>query len=316
MDRTKIVVLCGPTATGKTAIAVEVALALAAAGRPGEVINADSTQVYRGLDLGTAKPTDAERGGVPHHLFDVRDPDRPLSAAVWAGLADAAIAAIVARGGAPIVVGGTGFYLKALLRGLFAAPDVAPEIRARLARRAAEPGGYDALRARLERDDPASAATIHRNDRMRTLRALEVLEASGRTIGELRDGDPAWRGGLRYDALQIGLDLPRPLLYARIDARQAEQVRAGLLDEYRRLLASGLSPELKALNGLCYRHMRWVHEGRMSLDEALALDARDNRRYAKRQLTWFRRQPGIRWFDPRSDRPAILEAARRHVAGA
>lgn len=302
---TKIVVVCGPTATGKTALSVELARAYA-----GEVVNADSTQVYRGMDLGTAKPTLAERGGVLHHLFDIRDPNEQCSAAEWARLADEAIAGITSRGHLPIVVGGTGFYLRALLDGLFEAPAVDPDVRARLAVEVSAPDGLARLRARLEAVDPEAAAGIMPRDRFRILRALEVFESSGQKISELRAAHAAGKSGPRYDALILGLEIPRAELYARIDARQAEQVNAGLLDEYRALLVRGFSPDLPTLNGLCYRHMRFVHEGRMTLEEAIELDRRDNRRYAKRQWTWFRAMPGIRWFDPRTDGPAIHDAVR------
>lgn len=309
MDKPRIVVIGGPTATGKTALSVRIARELG-----GEVVNADSTQVYRGMDIGTAKPTAEERGGIPHHLFDIRDPDRQLSAAEWASLADEAIAGIAARGRLPLLVGGTGFYLRALLYGLFDAPEIDPDVRARLAREAATPEGFARVRARLESVDPAAAAKIHPNDAMRTLRALEVFDSSGERISDLRERDDAWRGEPRYEALVVGLTLPRDELYRRIDERQAAQVRAGLLEEYRALLAAGFPPELRTLNGLCYRHMRWVHEGTLPLEEAVRLDQRDNRRYAKRQLTWFRSMPGIRWFDARTEVDAALSAVRTFVA--
>lgn len=304
----RIVVIGGPTATGKTALSVSLAKTFS-----GEVVNADSTQVYRGMDIGTAKPSEAERGGVPHHLFDIRDPDAQLSAAEWTRLADEAIADIAARGKVPVVTGGSGFYVRALLYGLFDAPEIDADVKARLEEEARTPEGFAALRAKLEAVDPAAAAKIHANDRFRTLRALEIFESSGERMSDLHERDASWKGEARYPALVIGLNLPRELLYERIDARQAAQVEAGLLEEYRALLAKGYSPELRLLNGLCYRHMRWVHEGKMTLDEAIRLDQRDNRRYAKRQLTWFKSTPGIRWFDPRTDSAAITQAVREFL---
>lgn len=301
----RIVVIGGPTATGKTALSVSLAKTFG-----GEIVNADSTQVYRGMDIGTAKPTEAEKGGVPHHLFDIRDPDAQLSAAEWVRLADAALADISARGKLPILAGGSGFYIRALLYGLFDAPEVDADVKARLEEEARTDEGFAALRKRLEEADPAAAAKIHPNDRFRTLRALEIFESSGEKISDLHEKDASWKGEARYPALIVGLNLPRELLYERIDARQAAQVRAGLLEEYRALLAKGYSPDLRLLNGLCYRHMRWVHEGTMTLEEAIRLDQRDNRRYAKRQLTWFKSTPGIRWFDPRTDEQAIFQAVR------
>lgn len=301
----KIVIVCGPTATGKTALAVALAKEFG-----GEVVNADSTQVYRGMDLGTAKPTLEERGGVPHHLFDVATPDRPLSAADWARLADEAIEGIASRGKVPIVAGGTGFYLRALVDGLFEAPPVDPAVRARLSEEAAR--DLPALYARLLRVDPVTAHEVKPGDRFRISRALEVYESSGEPISAFRARHAAAKTGPRYDALWIGLTLPRDLLYARIDARQEEQVRAGLPEEYRRLAAI-YGRENRLLNGLCYRHMRFVEEGRLSLDEAIALDRRDNRHYAKRQLTWFKKVPGIRWFDPRDAGEAIRDAVREFL---
>ena len=301
-------VVCGPTATGKTALSVKLAKAF-----DGEVVNFDSTQVYRGMDIGTAKPAEAERDGVPHHLLDVRAPDEPLSAAAFAKLADAAIADIAGRGKLPILAGGTGFYLRAVLEGLFEAPEIDPEVRARLVEEGRTEEGLARLYARLRDVDPATAAEVKPRDRFRVLRALEVYDSSGTPISELRRRHAETKGGPRYDALLLGLDLPRELLYERIDRRQAEQVRAGLLDEYRALLAEGHSPDLHTLNGLCYRHMRWVHEGRMTLEEAIRLDQRDNRRYAKRQRTWFKGVPGIRWFDPRFDEQRIFDAVRDFV---
>ena len=310
---TRIVVIGGPTATGKTAVSVRLARRLARAGRPGEILNADSTQVYRGMDVGTAKATLEERAGVPHHLFDIRNPDEQLSAVEWAALADAAIAAIAARGGVAIVAGGTGFYMRALLEGLFDAPSANRAVRDRLEAEMAEPGGPERLRARLVTADPDAAAVIHANDRFRTIRALEVFETSGQTITALRAAHGRGHGARRYDALITALTLPRDLLYAKIDARQAEQVKSGLLEEYRSLLAAGYSPDLRTLNGLCYRHMRFVHEGRMSLDEAIELDRRDNRRYAKRQFTWFKGVPETRWYDARTDEARLHEDVFRFL---
>ncbi|HVO30954.1 MAG TPA: tRNA dimethylallyltransferase, partial [bacterium] len=158
-----------------------------------------------------------------------------------------------------------------------------------------------ALRARLEKVDPEAAASIHPNDAFRTLRALEVFESSGTPISAFRAEHGRGKGERRYDAFIAVLTLPRDLLYAKIDARQRAQVESGLLEEYRRLLGRGLSPDLRTLNGLCYRHMRFVHEGSMTLDEAIALDQRDNRRYAKRQFTWFKGVADARWYDLRTE---------------
>jgi tRNA dimethylallyltransferase len=311
---TKIVAIGGPTATGKTAVSVRLAQRLARAGHAGEIVNADSTQVYRGMDIGTAKPSAEERADVPHHLFDIRNPDEQLSAAEWAKLADEAIAQIVARGHVPIVVGGTGFYFRALLEGLFEAPEVDPAVRARIEKELQTPEGLAAVRARLEAADPESARAIHYNDRFRSQRALEIYESSGRTMSALRAEHARGKGARRYEAFYAALELPRELLYEKINARQEAQVKAGLLEEYRSLLAKGYSPELRTLNGLCYRHMRFVHEGKMTLEEAIDLDRQDNRHYAKRQFTWFRGVPEIRWYDSRTDEERFMRDAFSFLA--
>jgi tRNA dimethylallyltransferase len=288
--RPKIVVICGPTGVGKTAATIALGLRLG-----GEVVNADSMQVYRRMDIGTAKPTPEERAALPHHLIDLVEPDEPFDAARYARLAEAAILEIAGRGRLPLVVGGTGLYLKALMHGLFDAEPPDPGRRRRLEAQA-DRLGSPALHDRLRSVDPETAARLHPNDRCRIIRALEVLEATGRSMGaHHRSHRFATR---RFDALKIGLHLPRPQLYARIDRRACSMIDAGLREETEALLAMGYHGGLKPMQALGYRHMLALIAQRSTLPQALALLQRDTRRYAKRQMTWFRADPEIRWFDP------------------
>ncbi len=295
--RQRIVVITGPTATGKTALAVDLALVLG-----GEVVNADSMQVYRGMDVGTAKPSEEEKRGIPHHLIDVADPDEPFNAARYRDLAAPAVERIAGSGGVCFVVGGTGFYIRALLGGLFDCPQASSELRARMDREWEEQGGR-VLHDRLRRVDPASADRVHPNDRVRILRALEVTELTGRPFSSL-----AGAHGFReeaYQALKICLSLERERLYGRIDRRSRAMMEGGLLEETRGLLDKGYSPELKPMQAIGYRHAAACLTGAWEREEAIERLQADTRRYAKRQITWFRREPGIRWR-PAEDRDGIL----------
>jgi len=285
----KVAVLVGPTAVGKTAVALDLAEALGA-----EIVNADSMQVYREFDIGTAKPTLAERARVPHHLVDVADPDEPYDAARYAREGRAVIARLHQRGVPPLVAGGTGLYIKALLAGLFPQEDAVHEVRPQLARELADQG-LPALYARLESLDPATARRLAPGDTYRILRALEVVEATGRPLSELHAAH-----GFQdrpYDTLKIGLHLPREELYRRIEARVDLMVAQGWLEEVRTLLQR-YSPEIKPLQALGYRHLAAVVQGDLTLAEAVELTRTETRRYAKRQLTWFRADPEVRWFAP------------------
>jgi tRNA dimethylallyltransferase len=298
----RVVVICGPTASGKTAVGIEVARALG-----GEIVSADSMQVYRYMDIGTAKPTAAEQAAVRHHLIDVADPDEPFDAAAYMAHGRRALADLIRRGRTPVVVGGTGLYLKALLCGLFRSDARDAAVRARL-RAEAEAQGPAALHARLAQRDPQAAARLHPNDAVRILRALEVLEVTGRPISELqrehRFGDAPFR------ALKIGLALERAALYRRIDRRVEAMLAAGLEEEVRALLARGYGPQLKSMQSIGYSHMAALIAGRSSRAECVRTLQRDTRRFAKRQLTWFRADPEIMWLAP--DR--VLEAIRRSGA--
>jgi tRNA dimethylallyltransferase len=288
--RPPLLVIAGPTGVGKTAAAVALAARL-----PIEVVSADSRQVYRGMDIATAKPTREDRAAVAHHLIDVTDPDDRYHAARFAREARAAIDAIRARGRLPVVVGGTGLYVRALVRGLDPAPPADPEFRRELTETAAREGGA-ALHARLAREAPAMASRLHPHDLVRIVRTLELLRA-GAPVGE---GQRRWRdpgaGGLDT-VLYVGLTLPRATLAVRLRARAAAMVAGGLVGEVRALLARGYDPSLPAMQGIGYREFTLVLRGELDVADALRRMQRDTVRYAKRQWTWFAREPGIQWLD-------------------
>lgn len=281
-----ILVVAGPTATGKTAAAVEVALRLG-----GELVGADSVQVYRGFDIGSAKPTPEELRGVRHHLLDVLDPDQPIDAGGYADMADETIADIASRGALPIVVGGTGLWLRALVRGLVDVPAVDPTIRGRLEAEA-DAVGAPALHARLASVDPIAADKIHPNDRVRIVRALEVFAQTGRPLGELRAEHAL--GAPRYPTLFVVLDLPADELAVRIAQRTRQMIEAGWADEVRALVerwGEGVRP----LGSVGYREMLEHLREAVPLDETERRIAKSTRIYARRQRTWFRSEPGIAW---------------------
>jgi tRNA dimethylallyltransferase len=296
----RVLVIAGPTASGKTALALELARRLG-----GEIVNADSQQVYRGLDVGTAKPSRAERAAVPHHLLDVVEPGEGMDAARFASLADAAIAEIAGRGRLPIVAGGTGLYLRTLLHGVVAAPGRDPALRAQLEEEAARLG-RPALHERLRAVDPAGAARIRPNDLVRVIRALEIA-AGGATSSELH-ARHAFRED-RYDAAILALDPPRPELHARIDARVREMFAAGLLDEGRALLAAhgGALPRRLPIG---YAEAAACVRGEIAVEEAIRRVQVAHRRYARRQMIWLRKERGVEWLRPPHDAEAL---ARRVV---
>ncbi|MBK8480049.1 MAG: tRNA (adenosine(37)-N6)-dimethylallyltransferase MiaA [Proteobacteria bacterium] len=283
-----LLVIVGPTAVGKSTLAVALASAL-----DGEVVSADSMQVYRGFDIGTAKPTAAERAGVPHHLIDVVAPDQGFSAADFVAQAEVAVAAIRARGRLPIVVGGSGLYVRALLYGLFAAPAVDPALRAAL-RRVAQEQGSPALHERLRHVDPAAAAQIHAHDFVRISRALEVFEQTGQRISALRRAHGF--ATPRHAARLVGLDLEPAQLRERIATRADQMLARGWLEEVRALCAAGYA-ESHPLGGLGYRRLREHLEGRLDLEEAMRQTRRETWRFARRQRNWFAHESALRWFD-------------------
>jgi tRNA dimethylallyltransferase len=283
-------IIAGPTASGKTSIGVQIALETGA-----ELVGADSMQVYRKLDIGTAKPTLAELQGIPHHLIDVADPDEPFDAERFVTEADRAIADIAQRNRKIIVVGGTGLYIRALLHGLHKGPKPAPEIRTALMKRAASEG-WPALHAELAAKDPVSATKLHPNDGVRILRALEVFEESGIPMSEWQKQHGFAKQ--RYPALLLGLTRPREGLYRRINNRVDEMMGCGFLAEVEALIDGGYGPELKPMQGLGYRRMAQHITGELNLAEAVEKTKTDTRRFAKRQLTWFKREPGLAWCEP------------------
>ncbi len=292
----RVIAIVGATATGKSALAMALASEL-----PGEIVNADALQVYRGFDIGTAKPGPAERARVPHHLIDVLDPSERWSAGEFARRARQAIAEIQERGRTPIVAGGSGLYLRALFDGISPVPPGDPEIRSELRERLAREG-LEPLAAELARVDPATAERLAAGDTQRVLRALEVIRASGRPLSSWIAEQPF--GTQRIAALRVGLTLPRVLLYDRIAGRVARMVEQGWVAEVAHLLARGLGPGLPAFQAIGYRQIVRHLEGEWCLDDAIADTVKATRRFAKRQETWFRKEPEVVWFSAQDlDRP-------------
>ncbi|MGH7411184.1 MAG: tRNA (adenosine(37)-N6)-dimethylallyltransferase MiaA [Candidatus Methylomirabilis sp.] len=281
--------IVGPTAVGKSSLANALAERVG-----GEIVVADSLQVYRGLDIGTAKASAEEQQRVPHHLLDLVDPDMPFSAADYARLARATIDDIRGRGHLPIMVGGTGLYVRAFLRGLFDGPMENVSVREAL-RQEATRVGVPGLHQRLQALDPEAAAAIHPNDLFRIVRALEVTTLAGRPISAMRKESRRHHEPVCGPVLRFGLERHREELYRRIEMRVEEMLARGFLDEVRGLLDRGYSPTLRPLRAFGYRHMIEHLEGRATLDEVVSRLKRDTRRYAKRQLTWFRHEDGIEW---------------------
>jgi tRNA dimethylallyltransferase len=285
----KIVIICGPTAAGKTQVGIELARRY-----EGEIISADSQQVWRGFDIGTAKANLTSRSSISHHLIDVAEPDERFDAARYVELADAAIADIVVRGRPPFVVGGTGMYIRMLVHGLCQAPPRDADFRAALEAKIGG-GGLSGLWEMLGQIDPDSAKVIHPNDRTRIIRALEIHHLTGHPASSLRRGH-RFRNR-RYEALKIGLNVDRAELYRRIDERVDRMMEEGLLGEVRRLLAR-YDQSCQPFAGVGYRELVSHINGRLALREAVGLTKRNSRHLAKRQLTWFRADPEVRWFDP------------------
>jgi len=284
-----LVVICGPTASGKTELALRLAERFDV-----EVVSADSRQVYRTMDVGTAKPNQQERALVPHHLIDVVDPDEDFTAADFVRQGREALRGIHAAGRLPLLVGGTGLYIQSLTEGLVSAPGGSSELRRELELRDQEEGD-GALYALLQRHDPETAKRLPPADRVRIIRALEVFFLSGRPLSDWQR-DHGFRDR-PYRLLLIGLQPEREALYARTDARAVAMLQQGLVEECRALLGRGYPPGLKALQTIGYREVLQFLGGELDLEEALERIQRHTRRYAKRQLTWFRRDLRINWFE-------------------
>ena len=294
--RRPLLVILGPTGSGKTDLAL-----CAAQVFDGELVNCDSLQIYRYLDIGTARTPPAQRRGIPHHLFEFLDPDRVYNAGDYARDARAALAEISGRGKLPVIVGGTGFYLRALLDGLFPGPGPDHDLRRRLAAREQTRPGF--LHRLLRRLDTPTAARIHANDRPKLIRAIEVcLLRRSPMSRQFQEGRTGLTG---YRLLKIGLAPPRPELRARLDRRLQDMFSGGLIEEVRRILARGFSRNAKSLQSLGYKEALAVIEGRMTADQALAAAQLATRQYAKRQMTWFRREAGVHWLESFGDDPAV-----------
>jgi tRNA dimethylallyltransferase len=301
----KIVIILGPTAVGKSELAMELATAI-----DGEIVNADSQQIYRYLNIGTGKPSLSDRERVAHHLIDIVNPDEEFNAALFRRLATQSIEQILARKKNVIVCGGTGLYLKVLTQGLFEGPGQDAQIRQTLARQI-EDEGQDTVYRQLLRIDPSAAATIHQNDRQRTIRALEVYQLTGKPLSEWQKEHAFHERP--FDVLKIGLNRQRGELYERINRRAERMVEDGLLEEVRSVIAMGYSLTLKPLRSVGYRQMGQVLLGQQDLLGAIEEMKQETRRLAKRQLTWFGSDKEIRWFDP-NQKTEIIEAAKKYLS--
>jgi tRNA dimethylallyltransferase len=299
----RLIAIAGPTASGKSALAMRLAAA-----RGGEIVSCDSLQVYRGLDIGSAKPSRAERAAVPHHLLDVVDPDQTFSAAGYARLARAAVADIHVRGRTPIVAGGSGLYLRALVWGLFEGPARDEPLRRRL-EALADRRGDARLHGILRRVDPEAAARIEPRDRVRVVRALEVYRATGRPIGELQRGGGGGLAG--FEVKVIVLDPGREALRSAVEARADAMLAAGLVEETRALLAR--YPGARPLDAIGYRQAASVVRGSSDVAKARRDIVVETMRYAKRQLTWFRHQQDAEWC---ADPASAEDLASRWLDGA
>ena len=287
-----VLALVGPTGSGKTQTAIRICQALNA-----EIVSMDSMQVYRGMDIGTAKPTREEMAAAPHHMIDVVEPDQMFTVSMYREMACEAIDGILARGKTPLLVGGTGLYLQAISYEMSLGENGADRsLREELHRIADEQDGPQRLHERLQRVDPASAERLHPNDVRRVIRALEIYETSGRA--KSAQADEQRREG-PYHVLVYGLSLPREQMYARINARVDEMVRSGLIDEVKGLLDRGIEPKPEggAMQAIGYKEIVSALRGEMTMDRAVELIKQGSRRYAKRQWTWFRHDPRTKWFD-------------------
>ncbi|HVO67451.1 MAG TPA: tRNA (adenosine(37)-N6)-dimethylallyltransferase MiaA [Syntrophales bacterium] len=295
-DKPRLIVIVGPTAVGKTEVAIRLAREW-----DGEIISADSMQVYRFMDIATAKPTAVEQSLIKHHLIDVVNPDEQFNAAMFVRLSRGIAGELNRRKKNIFVVGGTGLYVKALLGGLFKGPDADEDLR-KMYREELKHFGKTYLYEKLKQKDEKAAARIDKNDAVRIIRALEVLELSGESIVEKQKAHRF--GDNIYDYVKIGLTLERSRLYERIDQRTEKMMQEGLVDEVKGLLSKGYSENLKPMQALGYKHIVRHLKGKSSLEDAVRLIKRDTRSFAKRQLTWFNADKEIEWFNP-SDIDAI-----------
>jgi tRNA dimethylallyltransferase len=298
-----LVVILGPTASGKSALAISLAERFS-----GEIVSCDSVAVYRNFEIGTAKPSREDRARIPHHLIDVAEPDEPFTAGEYARQARAALNGISQRGRLPIVVGGTGLYLRALLEGLFPGPQRSDELRERLRARATERGSAY-LHCLLQRLDPASAAAIHPNDTPKLIRAIEVCLTARGPMSELwEQGRDPLQG---FRVLRIGLNPAREQLYDRINRRAAQMFDDGLVAETQTLLER--YGDVSPIHSLGYEQALQHIRGELTLAQAIAAAQQGHRNYAKRQMTWFRREPNVTWLEGFGDDPVIREQANSNL---
>lgn len=302
-DEPLLVIVLGPTGSGKTALSIALA-----EGFRGEIVNCDSVAMYREFDIGTAKPSPTERSRVPHHLFDSVDPTHEVTAGEYARQARQILSEISARHHLPIVVGGTGLYLRALLDGLFAGPQRSEELRQRLGERNKQRGPVY-LHKILEHLDPAAAAKIHANDTPKLIRGIEVCLTSRKKMSDLWQKEREPLQGFRI--LRVGLDPERRALYKRIDERAGQMFEAGLLQEAQQLVQK--YGNVRPLGSLGYKQALQYLRGELSRDQALQVAQQSHRNYAKRQMTWFRREPDVRWLEGFGDDPFIQEQAQKLV---
>ncbi|WP_252503532.1 tRNA (adenosine(37)-N6)-dimethylallyltransferase MiaA [Sporosarcina sp. Marseille-Q4943] len=295
----KVIAIVGPTASGKTALSIELAKRL-----DGEIINGDAMQVYKGLNIGTAKITEEEKEGIPHHLFDIKEPTESFSVAEYQSTVRNCIEEIRSRGKQPIIVGGTGLYIQSVLFDFRFTEEAGDEkVRAALEKELESEGGAERLYKRLHKLDPASADKIHPNNHRRLIRALEIIEVTGKTKNEHEQG--AGEAPL-YDHLIVGLKLDREVLYERIDVRVDQMMEDGLLEEARGLWEKGVR-NVQSVQAIGYKELYQYFEGAISLDEAVELIKKNTRHYAKRQMTYFRNKVKISWFDAIVDKGKIVD---------
>lgn len=289
MDR-PLIILTGPTAVGKTKLSIDLAKAMG-----GEIVSADSIQVYRHMDIGSAKVTNSEMGGVPHHLIDVLDPTEEFNVVIFQKMAKEAVEGILNRGHIPVVVGGTGFYIQALAYDIdFTENDQDRTLRLELERIAGEKGG-EYLHKMLEEVDPAAADQIHANNIKRVIRAIEFYRQTGTRISEHNEAER--KKSSPYQLFYYVLNTRRSILYDRVERRVEQMMEQGLLEEVKKLAAMGCARDMVSMQGLGYKELLDHLEGRCTLEEAVYTIKRDSRHFAKRQLTWFKREKDVRWLN-------------------
>ena len=304
-NKISLIIILGPTAVGKSALAIELAQKFGL-----EIVNADSMQVYRGMDIGSAKPSLKERELVTHHLIDIKEPDEEFSAAQFKNEAGNIIFSLAQKLKYALVVGGTGFYIRALTKGLFPAPSADLKLRKELKEKEKTQGKWH-LYKELEKVDPEAASTIHPNDSFRIIRALEVFYLTGEPISQQQKRHQFKHS--HFNPLKIGLLRDRREIYHRIEKRVDKMLKSGLVDEVKQLLKRGYPPTIKPFQSLGYKQILSYLQGDLSLDDAARLIKRDTKRYAKRQLTWFRKDSEIRWFTLPEQSLEVGEAIKKFL---